>query len=106
MFLLVAGTLAIGHAIKAPCVHGDWSDGRPFTWLCHTDIIPLLGNEQLYGDRLPYLDPCEGDGGHVRRVSRAHDVDDAVRRLRGGTHNTRFFYANAIMLWLAAFWTA
>jgi hypothetical protein len=59
VFLLLAGTLAIGHAIKAPCVHGDWSDGRQFTWLCHTDIIPLLGNEQLYGDRLPYLDPCE-----------------------------------------------
>ena len=58
VFLCVAGTLAIGHAIKVPCSHGDWSDGRPYTWLCHTDIIPLFGNEQLYGDRLPYLDPC------------------------------------------------
>ena len=43
----VAGTLAVGHALKSPCAHGDWSDGRPFTCLCHTDIIPLFGNEQL-----------------------------------------------------------
>ena len=48
VLLLLTGTLAIGHAIKAPCVHGDWSDGRPFTWLCHTDIIPALAVPVLH----------------------------------------------------------
>jgi uncharacterized membrane protein len=105
VFLLLAGTLAIGHAIKSPCVHGDWSDGRPYTRLCHTDIIPLLGNEQLYGDRLPYLDPCEETGGTCDEYP---VLTTWIMRLTASvadSHNTRFFYANAILLWLAAAWT-
>ena len=106
VFLCVAGTLAIGHAIKAPCVHGDWSDGRPYTWLCHTDIIPLLGNEQLYGDRLPYLDPCVETGGTCDEYPVLTTWMMRFTASVAGPHNTRFFYANAILLWLAALWTA
>ena len=106
VFLCVAGTLAVGHALKGPCVHGDWSDGRPYTRLCHTDIIPLLGNEQLLGDRLPYLDPCEQTGGTCDEYP---VLTEWVMRLAAsvsGPHYTRFFYANAVLLWLAALWTA
>jgi uncharacterized membrane protein len=103
-FLLVAGTLAIGHAIKAPCVHGDWSDGRPYTWLCHTDIIPLLGNEQLYGDRLPYLDPCMATEGTCDEYPVLTTWMMRFTASAAGPHNTRFFYANAVLLWLAALW--
>ena len=106
VFLLLAGTLAIGHAIKTPCVHGDWSDGRPFTWLCHTDIIPLLGNEQLYGDRLPYLEPCEQTEGTCDEYPVLTIWMMRLTASVAGPHNTRFFYANAILLWLAALWTA
>jgi glycosyl transferase family 87 len=106
VLLLLTGTLAIGHAIKAPCVHGDWSDGRPFTWLCHTDIIPLIGNEQLYGDRLPYLDPCEETGGTCDEYPVLTTWMMRLTASVAGPHNTRFFYANAILLWLAALWTA
>ena len=102
VFLLLAGTLAIGHAIKAPCVHGDWSDGRPFTWLCHTDIIPLFGNEQLYGDRLPYLDPCEETEGTCDEYPVLTTWMMRFAASVAGPYNTRFFYANAIILWLAA----
>ncbi|HET9723429.1 MAG TPA: hypothetical protein VFR44_06255, partial [Actinomycetota bacterium] len=59
----LAVTLAVGLAVKAPCAGGDWTDGRQYERLCYSDIVPLLGTEQLTGDRLPYLDPCvESDG--------------------------------------------
>ena len=43
---------------QGPVRIGDWSDGRPYTRLCYTDIIPCSRTEQLTGGRLPYLDPC------------------------------------------------
>ncbi|HET6616829.1 MAG TPA: hypothetical protein VFH69_03370, partial [Gemmatimonadota bacterium] len=55
----LAATLAAGFAVKAPCAPGDWRDGRQYTRLCYSDIVPLLGAEQLTGDRLPYLDACD-----------------------------------------------
>jgi uncharacterized membrane protein len=106
VLLCVAATLAVGHALKAPCVHGDWSDGRPFTYLCHTDIIPLLGNEQLLGDRLPYLDQCEDTGGTCDEYPVLTEWMMRLTASASGPHNTRFFYANAVLLWLAALWTA
>jgi uncharacterized membrane protein len=52
-------TLVLGAALKEPCAGGGWSDGRQYRWLCYSDIVPLLGAEQLAtGNRLPYLDPC------------------------------------------------
>ena len=45
VFLLVAGTLAVGFAIKAPCVLHDWNDGRPFTLGCYTDLVGLIQSE-------------------------------------------------------------
>jgi hypothetical protein len=106
VLLCVAATLAVGHALKASCVHGDWSDGRPFTYLCHTDIIPLLGNEQLLGDRLPYLDPCEETGGTCDEYPVLTEWMMRLTASASGPHNARFFYANAALLWLAALWTA
>jgi uncharacterized membrane protein len=106
VFLCVAGTLAAGHALKSPCVHGDWSDGRPYTRLCHTDIIPLFGNEQLFGDRLPYLDPCEETGGTCDEYPVLTEWAMRLTAWSSGPNNTRFFYANAVLLWLAALWTA
>ena len=61
----VIGTMALGIALKAPCASGDWSDHRQYRYLCYSDIVPLLGTEQLFtrdgapGNRLPFLDACQ-----------------------------------------------
>ena len=108
VFLLVAGTLAVGLAFKAPCATGDWNDGRPFTRGCYTDLVGLLQSEQLTGDRLPYLDPCQG-------VAEDSTCDEypvlTMWTMRftawaSGPSTTRFFFANAILMWIAAFWIA
>ena len=107
VFLLLAGTLALGHALKAPCASGEWGDGRQYTRLCYTDIGPLLGKERLTGDRLPYLDPC---GTRAAGSCDEYPVltmwTMRVAAWSAGADIMRFFYANAILLWLAAFATA
>ena len=105
VFACLTGTLALGLAVKAPCASGDWGDGRQYTRLCYSDIVPLLGTEQLTGDRLPYLDECvESDGQcdeypvlsmYTMRV--AAWVSDGV---------AGFFTANVVLLVIAAFATA
>jgi uncharacterized membrane protein len=107
VFLLLAGTLALGHALKAPCVSGDWADGRQYTRLCYTDIGPLLAKERLTGDRLPYLDPCgSGAPGSCDEYPVLTMWTMRVAAWTSGDDIARFFYANAILLWLAAFATA
>jgi uncharacterized membrane protein len=107
VFLLLAGTLVLGHVLKAPCVPGDWSDGRQYTRLCYTDIGPLLGTERLTGDRLPYLDPCgSGRAGSCDEYPVITMWTMRVAAWTSGPDVARFFYANAILLWLAAFATA
>ena len=44
----VMGTMTLGAVAKTPCASGDWSDGRQYTLLCYSDIVPLLGTEQLF----------------------------------------------------------
>lgn len=108
VFLLVAGTLAVGQAIKTPCVVGGWDDGRPYTLGCYTDLIGLIQTEQLTGNRLPYLDPCQG-------VAEDSTCDEypvltmwAMRfaAWSSGPSGTRFYFANGVLMWLAAFWVA
>ena len=108
VFLLVAGTLAVGLAFKYPCVVDDWNDGRPFTRGCYTDLVGLIQGEQLLGGRLPYLDPCQG-------VAEDSTCDEypvltmytmRLAAWASGPSNTRFFFANALLMWIAAFWIA
>ena len=108
VFLLVAGTLAVGLAFKLPCAVDDWTDGRAFTRGCYTDLVGLIQSEQLTGDRLPYLDPCQG-------IAEDSTCDEypvltmytmRLAAWASGPSNTRFFFANAILMWIAAFWTA
>ena len=62
VLVLLAVTLGVGIAVKQPCASGNW-DGRQYTRLCYTDLIPLYGTEHLQGNRLPYLDACPADEG-------------------------------------------
>lgn len=103
VFAMLAGTLVLGHALKAPCVSGDWSDGRQYTRLCYTDIIPLLGTEQLAGGRLPFLQSCENTDGECDEYPVLTMWTMRIAAWASGPDIARFFYANAIILWLAAF---
>ena len=89
VFALLAGTLVLGHALKAPCASGEWSDNRQYTRLCYSDNVHQLATEQLGEGRLPYLDACVDAPGRMRRVPRAHDVGDAVRGLDLGPEHHR-----------------
>ncbi|MEX2420200.1 MAG: glycosyltransferase 87 family protein, partial [Actinomycetota bacterium] len=106
VFLVVAGTLMVGHAIKAPCVSGDPGDGRQYTRLCYSDIVPLLRSEQLTGGRLPYLDACDEEGGNCDEYPVLTMWTMRLTAWASGPNDSGFFYANAALLWLAAFWIA
>jgi uncharacterized membrane protein len=71
--------------------------------LCYSDIVPLLGTEQLTGGRLPYLDACD------RRS--AYQCDEypviSMWTMRAaawisGSDVAGFFWANVVILALAA----
>lgn len=53
-------TLGAGVALKAHCAGGNWNDGRQYRTFCYTDIAVLYRSEHLSGNRLPYLQSCEG----------------------------------------------
>jgi uncharacterized membrane protein len=98
----LGATLTLGAIHKAPCAGGDWGDGRQYRLLCYTDIVPLLGTEQLAGGRLPYLDDCAASNDscdeypvltmYLMRAAGWLAVDDA----------TRFFWVNAFLLSICA----
>ena len=101
----LAATLALGLAVKGPCASGEWGDGRQYERLCYSDIVPLLGTEQLTGDRLPYLDACaEGDGQCDEYPVLSMYAMRAAAWASDGVLG--FFAANAVFLALAAFATA
>lgn len=70
-------TFSFGVAQKSPCIDGQgWGvsdaaldpEGRrayvQYRLLCYSDLVPLLGTEQLAGGRLPFLDACVKNGGN------------------------------------------
>ena len=91
------------HGWKADCANGVW-DGNQYSRLCYSDIVPLLGTEHLEGGRLPYLDPCPGDG----ECDEYPVLTMWVMRLAAWMSNSYggFFYANALILAIAAGVTA
>ena len=107
----LAGTLALGIALKAPCASGDWGDGRQYKHYCYSDIVPLLGTEQLTGGRLPYLDTCAPNSGQCDEypvlsmylMRLAAWVSNAMAGSLHTSATAGFFYANAFLLAVAAF---
>ncbi|MFB3737839.1 MAG: glycosyltransferase 87 family protein [Candidatus Velamenicoccus archaeovorus] len=97
----LAATLGLGLAVKAPCASGDWSDARQYRRYCYSDVVPLLGTEQLQGDRLPYLDACATNGGECDEYP---VLSMYAMRLAAwmSTGYAGFFYANALLLTIAA----
>jgi uncharacterized membrane protein len=103
VFVCLAATLALGLAQKAPCSGGDWGDGRQYTRLCYTDIVPLLGAEQLTGGRLPFLDPCVEAEGNCDEYPVLSMWTMRVAAWVSGSDVSGFFTANVVILTIAAF---
>ncbi len=97
----LAGTLALGVGLKARCASGDWSDGRQYKQYCYSDIVPLLGTEQLTGGRLPYLGACAPAEGECDEYP---VLSMYAMRLASWISSgvAGFFYANVLLLSLAA----
>lgn len=107
VFVSLAATLAIGLAEKSPCASGSWGDGRQYRRLCYTDIIPLLGTEQLGGDRLPYLDPCDAEAsGECDEYPVLSMWTMRLAAWVSGPEVREFFLVNVVILTVAAFATA
>lgn len=106
VFACLASTLIFGLAVKAPCAGGDWSDGRQYTRFCYSDIEPLLATEQLSGGRLPFLDACSSNQGECDEypVLTMYTMRVAAwASSSAGNDIAGFFYANVVLLTIAAF---
>lgn len=98
----LAATLALGVGVKSHCASGDWTDGRQYRTYCYSDIVPLLGSEQLGGNRLPYVDPCVATSGECDEYP---VLSMYSMRLAAWVSNgtAGYFYANVLLLSIAAF---
>jgi len=97
----VLGTMAVGIASKAPCAGGRY-DGRQYGWLCYTDIVPLVGTEQLAHSRLPFLDACAPSENNCDEypVLTMYFLRSAA--WIGGTSYAGFYFVNALLLTVCA----
>lgn len=94
----VGGTMLLGSALKGPCLTGGWGDVRQYRLLCYSDIVPLLGTEQLQGNRIPYLDRCAPT---QNQCDEYPALTMAFMRVAGwisGSDSGRFFVANSLLL--------
>jgi uncharacterized membrane protein len=91
------GTMALGTASKARCASGHFSDGRQYRWLCYTDIVPLLGTEQLAKGRLPFLQRCAPSENNCDEYPVVTMYLMRVAAWAGHTYRS-FYYANAAIL--------
>ena len=81
MILVCTGaTMAVGTVLKAPCANGSWSDGRQYRYLCYSDVVPLLGTEQLTGNRLPFINGCVKVQGRTATSTRYSRCTSCARR--------------------------
>jgi uncharacterized membrane protein len=101
VFGALAFTLALGGAAKASCASGNWGDLRQYRHLCYSDVVPLYGTENLSGSRLPYIDSCQGQCDEYPVLT--------MYAMRLGAwfvgSYSGFFYANVLLLSIAAFVT-
>jgi uncharacterized membrane protein len=106
VLVCVSVTMVLGIAAKAECSSGDWGDMRQYRHLCYSDIVPLLGTEQLQrpeGSRLPYFDEC--------RTVPGQNCDEypvltmyfmRVAAWFSGSNYQRFYFVNAALLFVCA----
>jgi uncharacterized membrane protein len=94
----VVGTMAIGALTKSHCDDGRWEDGRQYRTLCYTDVVPLVGTEQLSGGRLPFLDTCAPSENNCDEYPVLTMYAMRTAAWIGGTGYVGFFYTNVFLL--------
>ena len=99
------GTMVVGTALKAPCAPGNY-DGRQYRLLCYSDIVPLLGTEQLTHGRLPFLDRCTPTTGNCDEYPVLTMYLMRAAAWVSGAHYAAFYYTNALLLTVFAAGTA
>jgi uncharacterized membrane protein len=100
----VVGTMALGVGLKAPCASGNWGGLRQYHYLCYSDIVPLLGTEQLENadvphSRLPFIQACrpvEGQNCDEYPVLTMYFM--RVAAWISGANYSAFFFVNAALL--------
>jgi uncharacterized membrane protein len=93
--------MALGAIEKLPCAGGNF-DGRQYTRLCYTDLVPLVGTEQLAGGRLPFLDPCQPSENNCDEYPVLTMYFMRLAAWVGGTGYTAFFWTNSLLLTVCA----
>ncbi|MEP7060499.1 MAG: glycosyltransferase 87 family protein [Actinomycetota bacterium] len=108
VLVLATVTFGAGVAWKSYCAGGNWSDTRQYTTACYSDIIPLLGTEQLTAGRLPYIDACakQDAAGNDLPLCDEYPVLTMyfmrVAASLSGPSAAGFFWTNVVMLWICA----
>ena len=105
VLVCVAGTMAVGTALKYRCATGNY-DGRQYRGLCYSDIVPLLGTEQLAGGRLPFLDRCAPSPNNCDEYPVLTMYVMRATAWVSGDTTAAFYYTNAVLLAVFAAATA
>ena len=106
VLVCVSATMVLGIAAKAECSNGDWGDQRQYRHLCYSDIVPLLGTEQLQrpqGARLPFINPCitvPGQNCDEYPVLTMYFI--RVAAWFSGSNYQSFYFVNAALLFACA----
>jgi uncharacterized membrane protein len=102
--VLICATVTFGAGVawKSYCASGDWGDARQYTTACYSDIIPLLGAEQLTSGRLPYIDACAKSDGNCDEYPVLSMYFMRIAASLSGPNPTAFFWTNVVMLWICA----
>ena len=95
-------TFGLGVAQKAPCASGDWNDGKQYRLLCYTDVVPLLGTEQLDNGRLPFLNPCRHTDFNCDEYPVLTMYLLRATAWVSGIHYASFYFVNAFVLGVCA----
>ena len=102
----VSATMVFGIAAKTECASGNWGDQRQYRHFCYTDIVPLLGTEQLegsHGRRLPFIDQCTtvpGQNCDEYPVLTMYFM--RVAAWFSGNNYAQFYFVNAALLFVCA----
>lgn len=98
LYLATLFALCAGYWIKHPCVVGEWGDRREFHQLCYNDIQTLFHSRNLDEKRFPYVE------------ERSYEYPVVMGLLLWtaslvSEDKSEFFYANLLLLSLAALLT-
>jgi hypothetical protein len=112
VLVALSATLLLGFLEKAEpgfekgrlvgtCLGGLWDDRRALV-LCYSDIVPLYTIESLQGNRLPYLDACTPPGWAQCDEYPVLTMYTMWLAALPASSHVGFFYANALLLSIAA----